>query len=354
MKKAYLVLGNGRVFEGEAFGACCEATGEIIFNTSCVGYIETLTDPSYAGQIILQTFPLMGNYGIIEEDFVGKCTAKGLVVREWCDTPSNFRSEYDIDKFLKDNGVAAICGVDTREITRIIREEGTMNASICFSIPADTDAINTYKIEGTVEELSCKEKECFPAEGESKFNVTVIDYGSKAGIIPSLCKKGCSVTAVPYNTSADEILAANPDGIVLSNGAGNPADNEECIEVIKALLGKVPMLGWGLGHQMAALAAGGKVMKLKYGHHGGNQPVKKAGTTKTYITSQNHSYAVAGETLGGKAKVTYINANDNTCEGLEYPALKCISVQFHPEDCINPTDTHTVLDSFIEMMGGKN
>lgn len=353
MKKAYLVLSNGMIFEGEAIGAEGEVIGETVFTTGVVGYIETLTDPSYAGQIVVQTFPAIGNYGVEEEDFEGHCAVKGYVVRELCDHPSNFRSQYELEKFLKDNNVPGIAGVDTREITRVIRESGVMNGMICSSLPSDLSPINNFVIEGVVAQESTKENEFFPANGEKKYNVTLIDYGAKHNIIRCLCSRGCDVTVVPYNTSAEDILAANPDGVMLSNGPGDPAENVYSIEQIQKLVGKLPVFGICLGHQLLAIAMGGKTEKLKYGHRGGNQPVKCLKTPRTYITSQNHGYAVVADSLKGIGNELFKNANDGTCEGMEYPGKDCFSVQFHPEACAGPCDTSYLFDDFIKMMGGK-
>lgn len=350
MEKAYLVLNNGMVFEGRRIGASIDTVGELVFTTGMVGYLETLTDPSYAGQIVMQTFPLIGNYGVIEDDFEGKCAVRGYVVREMCDTPSNFRSEYALDEFLKANGVAGICGVDTRELTRMIREEGVMNAKICSEIPSERDDIASYVIKGAVESVSCREKTVYPAVGEKKYSVALIDYGVKRNIIRSLCARGCEVALMPYSSSAEEILAMKPDGVMLSNGPGDPADNVFCIEQIRKLLGKLPVFGICLGHQMTALALGGKTLKLKYGHRGGNQPVSQTNGERTYISSQNHSYAVDAASLEGIGQVSFVNANDGTCEGVDYPELNCFTVQFHPEACSGPHDTGFLFDRFIDMM----
>ena len=351
MEKAYLVLENGRVFEGLRIGADGETDGELVFTTGVVGYLETLTDPSYAGQIVVQTFPLIGNYGVIPGDFEGACAAKGYVVRELCDEPSNFRSEGKLGDYLKEQGVVGICGVDTREITRILREEGVMNARICARVPDDLRAIRTCQsTAGAVSLVSRKAAEVFPAEGEKRFAVTLVDYGAKGNIVRCLQKRGCEVTVVPQDTSAEEILNGKPDGLMLSNGPGDPAENVDCIAEIKKLLGKLPIFGICLGHQLTAIAAGGKTVKLKYGHRGGNQPVREVGGSRTYITSQNHGYAVVAESLAGVGKELFRNANDGSCEGMEYPGLNCFTVQFHPEACAGPQDTEFLFDRFIAMM----
>ena len=351
MKKGYLILQDGQVFEGVRFGAETDTVGELVFTTGMCGYVETLTDPSYAGQIVMQTYPLIGNYGIIREDFEGACCVKGYVVREYCDTPSNFRTDCDLDAYLKEQGVPGLCGVDTRELTRIIREHGVMNAAICDEIPADLTPIKTYAITGVVEAVSCKEPDCYPAEGEECFRVSLIDYGAKRNIVRELQKRGCTVTVLPASTSAEEILAAGPDGVMLSNGPGDPAENTYQIEQIRKLLGKVPMFGICLGHQLTALAAGGSTYKLKYGHRGVNQPVRDLNGVRTYITSQNHGYAVDGDTVK-LGKVRFVNANDGTCEGIDYPELKAFTVQFHPEACTGPKDTSFLFDRFVELMKG--
>ncbi|MGM9614702.1 MAG: carbamoyl phosphate synthase small subunit [Oscillospiraceae bacterium] len=354
MEKAYLVLENGVVFEGQAFGANTEAVGELVFTTGVVGYPETLTDPSYAGQIITQTYPLIGNYGVIPEDFEGKCAARGYVVREWCDTPSNFRSQGDIDAFLKENNIPGLCGIDTRQLTRILRENGVMNAAICRELPADPSFIKTYAVTGEVAACSCRQPERFPAAGEQTYRVALMDYGAKRNIVRELQRRGCEVIVLPQDTPAEEVLALSPDGVMLSNGPGDPEENTFCIEQIRRLVGRLPIFGICLGHQLLALAMGGRTTKLKYGHRGANQPVRDLTGTRTYITSQNHGYAVVSESLEGVGRVIFENANDHTCEGVEYPGKRCFSVQFHPEACAGPLDTAFLFDRFISMMGGEN
>ena len=351
MKKGYLVLQDGQIFEGVRFGADTAAVGELVFTTGMCGYIETLTDPSYAGQIVMQTYPLIGNYGIIREDFEGACCVKGYVVREWCDTPSNFRTDCDLDTYLKEQGVPGLYGVDTRELTRIIREHGVMNATICDEVPADLTPVVTYAVTGVVEAVTCKEPAVYPAVGEELFKVSLIDYGAKRNIVRELQKRGCTVTVLPATTAAEVILAANPDGVMLSNGPGDPAENVYQIEQIKKLLGKVPMFGICLGHQLTALAAGGQTYKLKYGHRGVNQPVRDLSGVRTYITSQNHGYAVDSDSIKA-GKLSFANANDGTCEGIDYPDLKAFTVQFHPEACTGPKDTSFLFDRFVDLMKG--
>ena len=351
MKKGYLVLQDGQIFEGVRFGADTAAVGELVFTTGMCGYIETLTDPSYAGQIVMQTYPLIGNYGIIREDFEGACCVKGYVVREWCEAPSNFRKDCDLDTYLKEQGVPGLYGVDTRQLTRIIREHGVMNATICDEVPADLTPVATYAVTGVVEDVTCKEPAVYPAEGKEKFKVSLLDYGAKRNIVRELQKRGCTVTVLPATTSAEEILEGHPDGVMLSNGPGDPAENVYQIEQIKQLLGKVPMFGICLGHQLTALAAGGKTYKLKYGHRGVNQPVRDMKGVRTYITSQNHGYAVDSDSIR-TGRLSFANANDGTCEGIDYPGLKAFTVQFHPEACTGPKDTSFLFDRFVELMKG--
>jgi len=353
MEKAYLVLNNGRVFEGLRIGAEGDGLGELVFTTGMTGYLETLTDPSYAGQIILQTFPLIGNYGVIPEDFEGSCLAKGYVVRELCETPSNFRSEYPLDRFLKEHKIPGICGVDTRALTRIIREEGVMNALICSEPPADLTAIKSYAVRDGVKTASCKAPQSFPAEGEEKFHVALLDYGAKHHIVESLQERGCRVTVLPHDTGAEAVLALRPDGLMLSNGPGDPKENSLEIRELQKLIGKLPVFGICLGHQLAALALGGETVKLKYGHRGANQPVKDRKTGRCFITSQNHGYAVLAESVADIAELRYVNANDFSCEGLDYPGHRCFTVQFHPEASAGPHDTGFLFDRFVRMMGGE-
>ena len=373
--KAYLVLENGMVFEGRAIGCWPDsdaeaAVGELVFTTGMTGYLETLTDPSYAGQIIMQTFPMIGNYGVISQDFEGKSFAKGYVVHELIDTPSNFRSEGKLDAFLKEQGIPGICGVDTRALTRLIRENGVMNACLYQSsefkvqssnMPGLPERIREYQVKNAVAEVSTKEMlefgpgsptsaACSCAEGET-LHVVLIDYGAKRNIIRCLVKRGCRVTVVPHNTTAEEILALKPDGVMLSNGPGDPAENEFEVQQIAKLVGKLPVFGICLGHQLTALAMGGKTYKLKYGHRGANQPVTDG--KRTWITTQNHGYAVESESMKGTAQLSFRNANDQSCEGLEYPGKRCFTVQFHPEACAGPHDTEFLFDRFLRMMRGE-
>ncbi len=373
--KAYLVLENGMVFEGRAIGCWPDsdaeaAVGELVFTTGMTGYLETLTDPSYAGQIIMQTFPMIGNYGVISQDFEGKSFAKGYVVHELIDKPSNFRSEGKLDAFLKEQGIPGICGVDTRALTRLIRENGVMNACLYqsseFKVQSSNmsgllERIREYRVKNVVAEVSTKEvlefgpgsptsAACSCAEGET-LHVVLIDYGAKRNIIRCLVKRGCRVTVVPHDTPAEEILALKPDGVMLSNGPGDPAENVFEVQQIAKLVGKLPVFGICLGHQLTALAMGGKTYKLKYGHRGANQPVTDG--KRTWITTQNHGYAVESESMKGTAQLSFRNANDQSCEGLEYPGKRCFTVQFHPEACAGPHDTEFLFDRFLRMMRGE-
>ncbi len=350
---AYLVLSNGAVFEGQRIGAPGERIGELVFTTGMEGYLETLTDPSYYGQIVTQTFPIIGNYGVIEEDFEGSCALFGYIVRELCPTPSNFRSASCVNDFLKVRGIPGLCGVDTREIVRMTREEGVMNAMICDTVPADLSEIRAFAVRNAVDAVSDKEVQEFPANGEEKYRVALMDYGAKRNIIRSLRARGCRVTVYPALTPAETVLAANPDGIMLSNGPGDPAENTACIAEIKKMIGVKPLFGICLGHQLAALALGGRTVKLKYGHRGANQPVRDLQGDRTYITSQNHGYAVLTDSLKGVGEESFVNANDGSCEGMVYPDLNCFTVQFHPEAASGPLDTAFLFDRFIASMASK-
>lgn len=354
-QEVYICLENGQTFKGYSFGATKEVIGELVFTTGMCGYIETLTDPSYYGQIVMQTFPLIGNYGIINEDKESnKPYVSAYIVREKCDKPSNFRCDEDLDTFLKENDIPGVYGVDTREITKIIRESGVMNAFITTNPKnADYEKIKKYKIVDAVKSVSAEKPQLIPSDSH-KYNVVLLDFGAKKNIVRELNKRGCNVAVMPYNTKADDILKLGVDGIMLSNGPGDPSENTEIVEELKKLIGKVPMFGICLGHQLLALAMGGKTTKLKYGHRGVNQPVKNLETGRTYISSQNHGYAVVNETIeAAGGKVSYINANDGTCEGVDYEDKKAFSVQFHPEACSGPHDTRFIFDKFIDMMGGK-
>lgn len=354
-QEVYICLENGQTFKGYSFGATKEVIGELVFTTGMCGYIETLTDPSYYGQIVMQTFPLIGNYGIINEDKESnKPYVSAYIVREKCDKPSNFRCNEDLDTFLKENDIPGVYGVDTREITKIIRESGVMNAFITTNPKnADYEKIKEYKIVDAVKSVSAEKPQLIPSDNH-KYNVVLLDFGAKKNIVRELNKRGCNVAVMPYNTKAEDILKLGVDGIMLSNGPGDPSENTEIVEELKKLIGKVPMFGICLGHQLLALAMGGKTTKLKYGHRGVNQPVKNLETGRTYISSQNHGYAVVNETIeAAGGKVSYTNANDGTCEGVDYEDKKAFSVQFHPEACSGPHDTRFIFDKFIDLMGVK-
>ena len=350
MKKGYLVLADGQVFEGLRFGAETEAVGELVFTTNMCGYLETLTDPSYAGQIVMQTFPLIGNYGVIPADFEGGSFLRGYVVREVCAAPSNFRSEGTLDAYLKQAGIPGLCGVDTRLLTRIVREKGVMNAMLCDAVPADLSALQSYAVTGVVAEVTGAAPAVYPAEGERRYRVAMMDYGAKRNIVRELQARGCEVTVFPAATPAETVLAGGFDGVMLSNGPGDPAENTYQIEQIRKLLGALPLFGICLGHQLTALAAGGGTYKLHFGHRGANQPVRQVDGKRTFITTQNHGYAVAEGVPGGR--LAFVNANDGTCEGIDYPDKRAFTVQFHPEACAGPRDTAFLFDRFIDLMEG--
>lgn len=354
-KKVYICLENGKIFEGKCFGAEGEVIGELVFTTGMGGYIETLTDPSYYGQIVMQTFPLIGNYGFINEDKESaKSFVSAYIVREYCEEPSNFRCNDTLDSYLRQNNIVGVYDVDTREITKIIRESGVMNAVITTNPDnIDYDIVKAYKVEKAVKSVSAVKPSLSPAK-EHKYNVVLIDYGTKNNIVRELNKRGCNVAVVAHDTPAEDILSLDPDGIMLSNGPGDPEENTYEIEQLKKLIGKKPIFAICLGHQLLALSQGAKTTKLKYGHRGVNQPVKNLETGRTFISSQNHGYAVINETVeNAGGSVSYINANDGTCEGVDYKDKQAFSVQFHPEACSGPHDTRFIFDKFIDMMGGN-
>jgi carbamoyl-phosphate synthase small subunit len=350
MKKAYLVLQNGQVYEGRRFGAEGDRLGELVFTTGMGGYLETLTDPSYFGQIVIQTFPLMGNYGVIPADFEGIPRLRAYVVREWCPAPSNFRSEGDLDSFLKERDIPGLWGMDTRRLTRTLRDEGVMNALICDKVPEDLSMLRSYRVTDALMAVTCREKKTYTPEGWTKYRVALLDYGMKGNILRELTRRGCEVTVCPAATTAEEILSGGFDGLMLSNGPGDPAENVFQIAQLQLLLGRLPLFGICLGHQLTALAAGGSTYKLPFGHRGVNQPVRVPGSHRTYVTSQNHGYAVAEGVPGGV--VSFLNANDLSCEGMDYPSLRAFTVQFHPEACAGPKDTGFLFDRFISLMEG--
>ncbi len=356
-RAAYLILENGMVFEGKAFGAVGEVTGELVFATGMTGYLETLTDPSYYGQIVLQTFPLIGNYGIIPSDFEGNTCLSAYIVKYPCQDPSNFRSEGSLDTFLRQKNVIGLYDIDTRAVTKIIRENGVMNGRITYKHPSDTDIsqIKDYKIKNAVEGVSVKEIDIYKT-AHAKYNVALLDFGYKQNILRELINRGCNVWVLPHNSTLSDVRAIHPDGIMLSNGPGDPADNPVIIENLRQMMSSViPIFGICLGHQLLALSAGFKTHKLKYGHRGANQPVRDLTSGRVYITSQNHGYAVTGNSIDkAVAEEWFVNVNDNTCEGIIYKNAPIFSVQFHPEACAGPLDTAFLFDMFISnMKGGK-
>lgn len=351
----YIVLENGMVFKGKAFGADKEVIAEVVFTTGMTAYLETLTDPSYYGQAIIQTFPLIGNYGVIPEDAESRTNgAWAYIVREWCREPSNFRSRGDIDAYLKKAGIPGVYGVDTRALTRIIREKGVMNGAVTSDPKSvDMDKLKAYRVSGAVPAMSTKTRESTKSDNGQR-HVVLMDFGIKENIRRLLLRLGCNVTLVPHDTKTEEIIAMKPDGIMLSNGPGDPKDNTAVIEELKKLSKSgIPIFGICLGHQLMALAHGFETKKLKYGHRGANQPVKNLETGRIYITSQNHGYAVVGESIRSEiAEQTFVNVNDGTNEGIRYKNEPIFSVQFHPEACGGPRDTGMLFDEFFELMKG--
>lgn len=370
--KAILALDDGTIFTGTSYGATGSVIGEIVFNTGMTGYQEVLTDASYAGQIVTMTFPLIGNYGINDDD-LESCgpQVKGFIVREVCDEPSNWRCGGTLPDWLAKHGIIGIQGIDTRALTRILREKGTMNGIIStepdFRIDDWMQKIHAYRITNPVEEVTVKQPEFHPAHGmddklqphmdashiveHGTLKVVLMDYGVKTNIVRNLNRRGCDVVVMPATATAEEVLAQNPHGIMLSNGPGDPKDCVRQIAVLKDLLGARPMFGICLGHQLTALAMGGDTGKLKYGHRGGNHPVKDLAKDRTYITSQNHGYAVLADSLKAEdAEVSHINMNDGTVEGVRYDKVKTFTVQFHPEASPGPMDTGYLFDEFIALM----
>ena len=352
--KAYLILEDGTVFEGTSIGSSREVISEIVFNTSMTGYLEVLTDPSYAGQAVVMTYPLIGNYGICREDMESRqAWPDGYIVRELSRIPSNFRSGDTIDHFLKEQDIPGISGIDTRALTKILREKGTMNGMITtngdYDLEEVKEKIRQYTVKGVVLKTSVKKPYVLPGDGKK---VALLDCGAKDNIARNLNKRGCEVTVYPADTPAEEILKTNPDGIMLSNGPGDPAENVGIIEEVRKLYeSSVPIFAICLGHQLMALATGAKTYKLKYGHRGGNHPVKDLETGRVYITSQNHGYAVDEESLDSSVAVpAFVNVNDKTNEGLKYVGKNIFTVQYHPEACPGPLDSGYLFDRFMRMM----
>ena len=355
--KAFLILEDGHVFTGRSIGSTREAVSEIVFNTSMTGYLEVLTDPSYAGQAVVMTYPLIGNYGICYEDMESERPwVDGFIVRELSRMPSNFRSEDTIQNFLEKNDIPGICGIDTRALTKILRESGTMNGMITTDENYNMDEVmkklKAYSTGEEVSKVSCREKKVLPGDG---YKVALLDLGAKKNIARSLNERGCEVTIYPSSTTAEEIIASRPDGIMLSNGPGDP---KACVQVIKEIRKlyetEIPIFAICLGHQLMALATGADTFKLKYGHRGGNHPVKDMETGRVYISSQNHGYAVDPESLDPQVAVpAFTNVNDGTNEGLKYVGKNIFTVQYHPEACPGPQDSSYLFDRFLKMMEEK-
>lgn len=370
MNKALLVLEDGSVFEGSGFGAQGEVFGEVVFNTSMTGYQEILTDPSYNGQIVTMTYPEIGNYGVNEEDIESRRPfLKGFVVKEYWRTPSNWRSQGDLESYLANYGVVGIEGIDTRALTKLIRSKGAQKAVIS-TLDLDTSSLlnKVRASEGIVgidlvTEVSCEEpygwsegthkwdplEEGNPREG-GKFKVVAYDFGLKHNILRKLTDYGCEVTVVPSRTPPNEVLSLDPDGLFLSNGPGDPAAVAYAVESVSTLVGKKPIFGICLGHQILSLALGAESYKLKFGHRGANQPVKELRTGKVEITSQNHGFAIDADTLRDDIEVTHINLNDNTVEGIKHKKHPAFSVQYHPEASPGPHDASYLFEDFVRLM----
>jgi carbamoyl-phosphate synthase small subunit len=352
---AYLLLEDGTVFKGKAFGARDKKVGEVVFNTGMTGYQEVMTDPSYCAQIVTMTYPLIGNYGINRDDHESlQPYIYGLVVKEYCDYPSNWRNEISLDEFLQERGIPGIYDIDTRMLTKIIRERGTLKGMIVSAVSErelaelQAELATTAIIRDQVARVSTKNAFHCPGTGQ---RVVLVDFGSKAGILRELTQRHCDVRVVPHDTSADEILRLKPDGILLSNGPGNPKDVQQGIQMVREVLGKVPLFGICLGHQLFALACGADTEKLKFGHRGANHPVKDIERDVTFLTSQNHGYTVNLESLDGTGlKTTHIAVNDQTIEGLRHLHYPAFSVQFHPEASPGPDDSNLLFDQFMTMM----
>ena len=353
--RAFLILEDGTVFAGESIGSTREVISEIVFNTSMTGYLEVLTDPSYAGQAVVMTYPLIGNYGITPDMESERPWVDGYIVRELSRIPSNFRCEGTIQDFLKEHDIPGICGIDTRALSKILRDKGTMNGMITTNEDYDLDEIlprlAAYTTGDVVSKVTCAAPKVLPGDGK---RVALLDLGAKRNIAKSLNDRGCEVTIYPADTPAETILAGNPDGIMLSNGPGDPKECTEVIKEIKKLYDSdVPIFAICLGHQLMALATGADTHKMKYGHRGGNHPVKDLSTGRVYISSQNHGYVVDVDKLDPSiATPAFVNVNDGTNEGLKYTGKNIFTVQFHPEACPGPQDSGYLFDRFIEMMGG--
>ena len=347
---AKLILEDGTIFEGKAFGYLNDSVGEVVFNTSMTGYGEVLTDPSYYGQIVTMTYPLIGNYGINLEDVQSKMVAvKGFIVREKSDAPNNFRCEMSLDVYLKQNKIIGLEGIDTRALTKILRNNGTMKGIITIDNNAKIDNVNDklQAFDNTQAVLTVSRKEIEYVKGNGP-KVAIMDYGVKQNIIDNFASRGCDITIFPALTSPEEVLAIDPDLIFLSNGPGDPDDLEEIVNNVKQMVGKKPVVGICLGHQILGKVFGGKTTKLKFGHRGGNHPVKDLEEDRVFITAQNHGYYVSE--VPECMKVTQINLNDNTVEGMRHKELPIYSVQYHPEACPGPKDSTYVFDKFLELL----
>ncbi|WP_186577530.1 glutamine-hydrolyzing carbamoyl-phosphate synthase small subunit [Aquibacillus kalidii] len=350
MEKRQLVLEDGTIFTGKAFGSEQASVGEVVFNTGMTGYQEILSDPSYCGQIVTMTYPLIGNYGINRDDFETITPSiHGLVVKEVCDSPSNFRNEESLDSYLKANGIPGIAGIDTRKLTKIIRKHGTMRGvftEVGSSVTSALELINnTPQMNNQVERVSTVKPYVVPGRGH---RIVLVDFGMKHGILRELTKRNCHVTVVPYHYSAESILRLRPDGVMLTNGPGDPKSVPVAIEMIHNIMSEIPVFGICLGHQLLALACGADTEKLKFGHRGSNHPVKDLTENKTYLTSQNHGYAVNEASLEKtELLLTQIALNDKTVEGIEHSKYPAFSVQYHPESSPGPEDTNHLFDKFL-------
>jgi carbamoyl-phosphate synthase small subunit len=354
--RAYLVLEDGSVFAGRAFGAEAEAHGEVVFTTSMTGYQEALTDPSYAGQILTMTYPLQGNYGVNEFDVESRrVQVRGFVVREACDLPSHWRSDGTLHQYLASAGVPGIEGVDTRALTRRLRSAGVMMGAITGEASAERALARLreaprYEGSDFVREVSAPEPFTWPDPEHPKRHVVVLDLGVKHNILRILRRLGCRATAVPCLTTADEILSLRPDGIVMSPGPGDPALLNYAVETAHGLLGRVPIFGICLGHQVLARAWGARTFKLKFGHRGANHPVREAATGRVSITAQNHGYAVDPDGLPASVEVSHVHLNDGTCEGLRHRELPVFTIQYHSEASPGPHDNRYLFERFLELV----
>jgi len=351
--KGKIILENGMIFEGECFGKIADTVGEVVFNTGMTGYQEVLTDPSYFGQIVTMTYPLIGNYGInLDDSQSSGPKVKGFIVRERCFEPNNFRCEMDLNSYLKQNNIMGIEGIDTRQLTKTIRNSGTMKG-ILTSNEMSKDTIemyfNSFNNKNAVEKVTSKEIKTI---GNGDLHIGVLDFGIKSNIINSFINKGCKLTVFPASTKADELLKYDVDGIFLSNGPGDPIDLPEVIENVKILIKNKPVSGICLGLQIIALALGAETIKMKFGHRGCNHPVKNIATGKVTITSQNHGYMIKADTLTDDMEITHININDGTIEGVKHKYLPVMGVQYHPEACPGPHDSNIIFDEFINMYKG--